>query len=60
MQSTEQMDIVMIIVVSTCIGKSEILGNMLEDFIFFSIASAKNIYWFQLEENHSEKENDAE
>ena len=34
----------MIIVVSTCIGKSEILGNMLEDFIFFSIASAKNIY----------------
>lgn len=54
------MDIVMIIVVSTCIGKSEILGNMLEDFIFFSISSAKNVYWLQLEENHSEKENDAE
>lgn len=38
MQSTGQMDAVTVIVGSVSTGKSEILGNKLEDF-FFSLAS---------------------
>lgn len=48
------------IVGSICTGQSEILGNKLEDCFSFSISSAKNVYWLQLEGNHSARENDSE